>query len=49
MDLPEGKAFQAYALASVANDLSAVPQLLAFLPQLTVLAGQIHKVAHRRT
>lgn len=38
------KVFRLYAWASAANDLGAVPQLLARLPQPTVLAGQTHQV-----
>lgn len=39
--------FWAYASASVANDPSAAPRLLAPPPQPTVLAGQIREAAHR--
>lgn len=38
------KVFRLYASASATNDLGGVPQLLARLPQLTVLAGQTHRV-----
>lgn len=38
------KVFRLYASASAANDLGGVPQLLARLPQPTVLAGQTHQV-----